>query len=264
MALPLNTHTNQYVFGRGRIFIGVYSGDANRADRRFIGNCPGFTLSVESEKFEHFSSTAGIQTKDLTVTKSVNFNAQVTCDDIQPENLAMFLGGTSGTLSQSATPVTNEAIVVQKGYHYQIGLVGSNDVGVREVSSVAVTNVAGSTTYVLDTDYKLDADSGMIYIISGGAIINGQTIHVDYTPAAGSRTLVESGTGGAIDAELFFVADNANGDDRDLRIPLCSIAPSGELPFITADELGSMTFDIGISTKDTSTPQIIIAGQDVA
>jgi len=70
--------------------------------------------------------------------------------------------------------------------------------------------------------------------------------------------------GGAIDAELFFVADNANGDDRDLRIPLCSIAPSGELPFITADELGSMTFDIGISTKDTSTPQIIIAGQDVA
>jgi len=25
-----------------------------------------------------------------------------------------------------------------------------------------------------------------------------------------------------------------------------------------------MTFDIGISTKDTSTPQIIIAGQDVA
>jgi len=168
MALPLNTHTNQYVFGRGRIFIGVYSGDANRADRRFIGNCPGFTLSVESEKFEHFSSTAGIQTKDLTVTKSVNFNAQVTCDDIQSENLALFLGGTSGTLSQSATPVTNEAIVVQKGYHYQLGLVGSNDVGVREVSSVVVTNVAGSTTYVLDTDYKLDADSGMIYIISDG------------------------------------------------------------------------------------------------
>ena len=106
MALPLNTHTNQYVFGRGRIFIGVYSGDANRADRRFIGNCPGFTLSVESEKFEHFSSTAGIQTKDLTVTKSVNFNAQVTCDDIQAENLALFLGGTSGTLTQVATPVT--------------------------------------------------------------------------------------------------------------------------------------------------------------
>lgn len=264
MALPLNTHTNQYVFGRGQIFIGVYSGDANRADRRFIGNCPGFTLSVESEKFEHFSSTSGIQTKDLTVTKSVNFNAQVTCDDIQLENLALFMAGTSGTLTQVATPVTNEAIVVQKGYHYQLGMVGSNDVGVREVSSVVVTDTTGVTTYVLNTDYKLDANSGMIYIISAGAIINGQTIHVDYTPAAGARTLVESGTGGAIDAELFFVADNASGDNRDLRIPLCSIAPSGELPFITEDELGSMTFDIGVSTKDSTTPQIIVAGQDIA
>lgn len=263
MALPLNTHTNKYVFGRGRIFIGIYSDDANRADRRFIGNCPGFTLSVESEKFEHFSSTSGIQTKDLTVTKSVNFNAQVTCDDIQAENLALFLGGTSGTLTQSATPITNEAITVQKGYHYQLGLVGSNDVGVREVSSVVVTHSSGAPTYVLDTDYKLDANSGMIYIISGGAISNGQVIHVDYTPAAGARTLVESGTGGAVDAELFFVADNAAGDNRDLRIALCSIAPSGELPFITEDELGSMTFDIGVSTKDSTTPQIIIAGQDV-
>lgn len=263
MALPLNTHTNQYVFGRGRIFIGIYSGDTTRSNRRFIGNCPGFTLAVESEKFEHFSSTSGIQTKDLTVTKSVNFNAQVTCDDIQQENLALFLGGTSGTLTQSANPVANEAIVVQKGYHYQLGLVGSNDVGVREVTNVVVTNVAGSTTYVLDTDYALDADSGMIFIISAGAITNGQTIHVDYMSAAGARTLVESGTGGAIDAELWFVADNAAGDNRDLRIALCSIAPSGELPFITEGELGSMTFDIGVSTKDSNTPQIIIAGQDV-
>ena len=264
MALPLNTHANQYVFGRGKIFIGVYSGDANRADRRYIGNCPGFTVSVESEKFEHFSSTSGIQTKDLTVTKSVNFNAQVTCDDIQAENLALFLAGTSGTLTQVATPVTNEAIVVKKGYHYQLGLVGSNDVGVREVSSVVVTNVAGDVTYALNTDYTVDADSGMIYIKPNSTITNGQTIHVDYTPAAGTRSLVESGTSGAIDAELFFVADNANGDNRDLRIPLCSIAPSGELPFITGDEIGQMTFDIGVSTKDTSTPQIIIAGQDVA
>ena len=263
MALPLNTHTNNYVFGRGQLFLNLYAAGVFEG-RRFIGNCPSFNLSVESEIFEHVSSTSGIQTTDLKVTKSTKFSGQIVCDDMQPENMALFLVGSQATLSQVATPVTNEAIVVNKGRHFQLGLTVSNKVGIRDVTSVVVTDVAGTTTYVLNTDYKLDADSGMIYIISGGAITNGQTIHVDYTPAAGSRTLVESGTGGAIDAELFFVADNANGDDRDLRIPLCSIAPSGELPFITADELGSMTFDIGISTKDTSTPQIIIAGQDVA
>lgn len=263
MALPLNTHTNQYVFGRGKLFVNKYSGGVYQG-RRYIGNCPGFTLNVESEKFEHFSSTGGLRVKDLTVTISVNFNAQIVCDDVQNENLALFVGGTVSDLTQSATPVTNEAIVVNKGYHYQLGLVGNNKVGVREVSSVTITNTAGTTTYVLDTDYSLDADSGMFYVIPGGAITDGQTVHCDYTAAAGDRVLITSGSSGAIDAEIFFVADNASGDNRDLRIPLASIAPSGDVPFITEDDIGQMTFDLGISAFNTSTAQIYIAGQNIA
>lgn len=262
MALPLNTHTNQYVFGRGKIFINKYSAGVYEG-RRFIGNCPGFTLNVESEKFEHFSSTGGLRVKDLTVTLSVNFNAQIVCDDFQSANYALFVGGTVTDLAQSATPVTNEAIVVNKGFHYQLGLVGSNKVGVREVSSVVITDVAGTTTYVLNTDYSLDANSGMFYVIPGGAITNGQTVHCDYTAAAGDRVLVTSGDSGAIDAEIFFVADNASGDNRDLRIPLASIAPSGDVPFITEDDLGQMTFDLGISALNSTTAQIYIAGQSI-
>lgn len=257
MALPLNTHTNNYVFGRGQLFLNLYAAGVFEG-RRFIGNCPSFNLSVESEIFEHVSSTSGIQTTDLKVTKSTKFSGQIVCDDMQPENMALFLVGSQATLSQVATPVTNEAIVVNKGFHFQLGLTVSNKVGIRDVSSVVVTNVAGSTTYVLDTDYKLDADSGMIYIISGGAIINGQTIHVDYTPTAGSRPYIQSGDSGSLQGEIFFVSDNANGDNRDVRIPLATISPSGELPFITADDIGAITFDIGPSTLDSATKQIYI------
>lgn len=257
MALPLNTHTNNYVFGRGQLFLNLYAAGVFEG-RRFIGNCPSFNLSVESEIFEHVSSTSGIQTTDLKVTKSTKFSGQIVCDDMQPENMALFLVGSQATLSQVATPVTNEAIVVNKGFHFQLGLTVSNKVGIRDVSSVVVTNVAGSTTYVLDTDYKLDADSGMIYIISGGAITNGQTIHVDYTPTAGSRPYIQSGDSGSLQGEIFFVSDNANGDNRDVRIPLATISPSGELPFITADDIGAITFDIGPSTLDSATKQIYI------
>jgi hypothetical protein len=257
MALPLNTHTNNYVFGRGQLFLNLYAAGVFEG-RRFIGNCPSFNLSVESEIFEHVSSTSGIQTTDLKVTKSTKFSGQIVCDDMQPENMALFLVGSQATLSQVATPVTNEAIVVNKGFHFQLGLTVSNKVGIRDVSSVVVTNVAGSTTYVLNTDYKLDADSGMIYIISGGAITNGQTIHVDYTPTAGSRPYIQSGDSGSLQGEIFFVSDNANGDNRDVRIPLATISPSGELPFITADDIGAITFDIGPSTLDSATKQIYI------
>jgi len=257
MALPLNTHTNNYVFGRGQLFLNLYAAGVFEG-RRFIGNCPSFNLSVESEIFEHVSSTSGIQTTDLKVTKSTKFSGQIVCDDMQPENMALFLVGSQATLSQGATPVTNEAIVVNKGRHFQLGLTVLNKVGIRDVTSVVVTDVAGTTTYVLNTDYKLDADSGMIYIISGGAITNGQTIHVDYTPTAGSRPYIQSGDSGSLQGEIFFVSDNANGDNRDVRIPLATISPSGELPFITADDIGAITFDIGPSTLDSATKQIYI------
>ena len=257
MALPLNTHTNNYVFGRGQLFLNLYAAGVFEG-RRFIGNCPSFNLSVESEIFEHVSSTSGIQTTDLKVTKSTKFSGQIVCDDMQPENMALFLVGSQATLSQVATPVTNEAIVVNKGRHFQLGLTVSNKVGIRDVTSVVVTDVAGTTTYVLNTDYKLDADSGMIYIISDGAITNGQTIHVDYTPTAGSRPYIQSGDSGSLQGEIFFVSDNANGDNRDVRIPLATISPSGEMPFITADDIGAITFDIGPSTLDSATKQIYI------
>ena len=257
MTLPLNTHTNNYVFGRGQLFLNLYAAGVFEG-RRFIGNCPSFNLSVESEIFEHVSSTSGIQTTDLKVTKSTKFSGQIVCDDMQPENMALFLVGSQATLSQVATPVTNEAIVVNKGFHFQLGLTVSNKVGIRDVTSVVVTDVAGTTTYVLNTDYKLDADSGMIYIITGGAITDGQTIHVDYTPTAGSRPYIQSGDSGSLQGEIFFVSDNANGDNRDVRIPLATISPSGEMPFITADDIGAITFDIGPSTLDSATKQIYI------
>ncbi|MBN8740734.1 MAG: hypothetical protein BGP24_14615 [Lysobacterales bacterium 69-70] len=263
MALPLNSHTNQYVFGRGKLFVNKYANGVYEG-RRFIGNCPGFTLTVESQKYEHFNSTSAIRTKDFTKTISVNFNAQITCDDFQNENVAMFVGGTLSDLAQSATPVTNEPIVVNKGFHYQLGLVGSNKVGVREVSSVTITDVAGTTTYVLNTDYSLDADSGMFYVIPGGAITNGQTVHADYTAAAGDRKLITSGNSGSIDAEIFFVADNGGGDNRDLRIPLANIAPSGDMAFITEEEISQMVFDIGASLLNAGTAAIYIAGQNIA
>lgn len=261
MALPLNTHTNQYVFGRGRIFFnrrisGVFQG------RKFLGNCPGFTLNVESETYTHKSSTSGIATTDLTLVRSVDFGGEITCDDVQTDNLAFLLAGTKSTITQSATPVTNEAIVVRKDAHFGLGVSSGNPMGVRDVSSVVVTNVAGSTTYVLDTDYKLDAASGMIYIITGGAITNGQTIHVDYTATAGDRELVASGDSGAIEGELFFFADNAGGgDNRDLRLPLCSLAPNGDIPFITEDEIASFSFTIGVSTLDASTAAVYVGGR---
>jgi hypothetical protein len=258
MAL-LTPHTNSYVFGRGRLYVDLFDSNGNRTGERFLGNCPGFTINVESEQFEHFSSTAGIRTKDLSVTMSVTLNAQIQCDDVSAENLALFLAGSASTITQTATPVTNEAITVSKGYEYQLGMTSSNPVGVQNVSAVAVTNSAGSTTYVLNTDYTLDATAARIYIVEGGAITNGQVIHVDYTPGAGSYTRVASGSEGSLTGAVRFIADNAgNSPNRDLYIASAELSPEGEMPFITEDGLASFTLNVGVNARDSSTAQIYV------
>ncbi len=262
--MPLSTHSNDYIFGRGELFVDIFDDAGNKQGERFLGNCPGFNLSIESEQFEHFSSTSGVRSKDLTVTTSVNFNASIQCDDVSAANLALFLGGSVGSVSQTATPVANEAHAVLQGYEYQLGTSTSNPTGVRDVGSVVVTDTAGTTTYVLNTDYKLNATLGRIYIIPSGAITDDQVIHVDYTPTAGSRTQVTSGTAGRLTGAIRFIAANANGTNRDLYIASCSIAPEGELPLITEDELASFTLNIGVNEKDSNTKQIIIDGRHVA
>jgi len=262
--MPLSTHSNDYVFGRGEIYVDLIDSNGATVGERFLGNCPGFTLSVESEQFEHFSSTSGIRSKDLTVTQSVDFSAQIQCDDVSAANLALFLGGAVGSKAQVATPVENEAHTVKQGLEYQLGTSTSNPTGVRDVSSVVVTNAAGSTTYVLDTDYRLNAALGRVYIIPGGSIADDQVIHVDYTPAAGARVQVTSGNAGRLTAAVRFIAANANGTNRDLYIASASLSPEGELPLITEDELASFTLNVGVSEKNSQTAAIIIDGRHVA
>lgn len=261
MTLPINSHTNSYVFGRGKIYIDLFDDTGAKTGERFLGNCPGFTLSVATDKFEHFASTSGLSKKDLTVTTSVNFNAKISCDDVSSDNLALFVGGSVTSVSQSATPVTGEAIKVKAGYEYQLGATASNPMGVKNVSSVTIKDATDVTTYVLDTDYKLDTASGRFSIIAGGAISDGVTVHAGYTPTAGTVKRVSSGSAGSTAGAVRFIADNAVGENRDCYIASAALAASGDLPFITDKDLAKFDLDVGVNEKDSSTAQIIIDGE---
>lgn len=261
MSLPLNPHANSYVFGRGKIYIDLFDSSGKLTGERFLGNCPGFTLNVATDKFEHFSSTSGLRKKDLTVVTSVNFNATINCDDVGADNLALFLGGGVTSVSQAATPVTGEAITVSTGCEYQLGATALNPMGVKNVTAVTVKDDTDTTTYAEGTDYALDAATARIAILKGGAITDGATVNVGYTPTAGTRTRVTTGATGSNAGAVRFIADNAVGENRDCYIASASLAASGDLPFITDNDVAKFDLDVGVNELDSSTPQIIIDGQ---
>lgn len=252
----------QYVLGRGELFFDrMLPNTKTRTGERFIGNVTAFSLSIESETLEHFDSTQGIRQKDDSVLLQVNRTGTLTTDNIEADNLALFILGDKATITQTATPVVDYAIngIVLDRY-YQLGLTPSNPTGVRNVSAVTVTGTGGTPTYTAGTDYVLDAALGRIYIPETSTIAPGANILVDYTPAANTRERLSSASAGSIDGSLRFVARNPKGPVRDVYLPYCSLTPSGELNFI-GDEWLSMAFNLEVQKLDDTTEAIYIDGR---
>lgn len=259
--MALTYESNLYQIPRGRVYFDPYDTNDALTGERYLGNCPGFTISVETEKAEHFSAETGLKQKDASILLQVTRTGTLTCDNMSTTNVGMFLSGAESTVTQTSTTVSNEAHTVKQGRHYQLGYSTSNPGGARNISSVTVTNEAGSTTYTAGTDYNLDTDLGRIQIIDGGTITDDSIIHVDYTRAAKTWDRIATGAESELFGALRIVADNASGANRDFYMPYVSLQPSGEMPVIAdGTEFASMQFTVDV-LKSANMEAIYIDGR---
>ena len=262
--MALTYSQNKYTIPRGRVFFNpINTATDEYLGELYMGNCPSLGLSIETEKAEHYSSETGLREKDASVVLEVKRTGSLTCDNMSGTNVALFLSGSTGTITQAGASVTDEVIDVIPGRYYQLGLGVSTPVGARKVSAVAVTNSAGTTTYVAGTDYLLDADRGRLQILTTGTIVAGD-IKVDYTKAATTWEGIRSGAAGELLGALLIVSDNATGDQRDFYMPRVSLVPSGEIPVIAeGTDFAQMTFDADV-LKPANGEAIYVDGMPLA
>lgn len=248
------------VLGKGKLFFDQFTtGTTTKQGRRYLGNTPEFGLAVSSENLDHFDSDNGVRVKDDSVTLETNRTGTFTTDNISPENIAMFFLGTSGTFTQVATPVLAEAITVMQDRSYQLGAAQRYGMGVRNVTGVVVKDVTDVTTYVLNTDYTLDAVMGTIEIIVGGGIADNDVIHVDYTPAAETRSEILSSSL-SIEGELFFQATNPKGELVDYLMAKVQISPNGDYA-LKGDEWQQIGFSVEVLKLNDTTPAVVGQGR---
>lgn len=262
--MALTYSQNKYTIPRGRVFFNpINTATDEYLGELYMGNCPSLGLSIETEKAEHYSSETGLREKDASVVLEVKRTGSLTCDNMSGTNVALFLSGSTGTITQAGASVTDEVIDVIPGRYYQLGLGASTPVGARKVSAVVVTNSAGTTTYVAGTDYLLDADRGRLQILATGTIVAGD-IKVDYTKAATTWEGIRSGAAGELLGALRIVSDNATGDQRDFYMPRVSLVPSGEIPVIAeGTDFAQMTFDADV-LKPANGEAIYVDGMPLA
>lgn len=260
--MALNTNaTPNYTLGRGKVYFARFTSGQVPGPFRYIGNTPEFNLTIELETLDHFSSDEGIREKDDFVPLEVTRTGSLICDDINAENVALFFFGSTQTLTQvAATGQSENFNDVNPEDVFQLGLTLNNRVGTRGVSAITVTSNPAGTTYVLGTDYSVDADRGMIAIMRGGAIAAGSDITVNFNIDAASSVRVLSGSE-PVEGALRFIEDNPKGDDRDIFLPYVKITPNGDLA-LKGDEWRQIPFSIE-ALKPSSGEAIYVDGQPV-
>lgn len=259
---------NNYTLGRGKVrFARRDPVTGELGPYRYIGNTPEFNLTAEEEKLEHFSSDFGVRVKDATVTLQVNYTGTVVCDNVDPENIALFFLGDSAPLTVAQTTITAEqvgftGIGVEVGMFYQLGVTTVAKTGAKGIIypgaagtafALKIQGESGSLSH--GTDYTLDPATGMIEILEDGAVSNGDILKATYTIAAGTRTQIISGAT-AIEGAIKYESVNPRGAQIDYTMLAVTLSPNGDFA-LKSDEWQQIPFNVDVTKRDDATPAVI-------
>lgn len=269
--------TEDYLLGRGRIMVAALSSGLPDADGfRHLGNAPDFTVNVDNETLEHFSSLAGKKTLDARVVITQEVGLTFNLEEFNFDNLADFLSGAAVAAGDGDTnPATagfgpvDLTTAVKKGRYYQIKDANGLPAMDVETANVTLTHDPGGAADVLveDTDYTLDEKNGIVHILNdAGAttVVEGNEIEVTLAADAGAvdwdevRGLTQS----EIEVALKFILINAQNSDKEIMFDFHKVRliANGDMSAI-GDELAQMPFSGSAeknTTADSDSPTVTI------
>lgn len=256
--------TKNYVLGRGKLYFDQYAaGTQNLTGERYIGSTPSFGISIESSTLDHMSMEEGVKVNDRSVLLDITRSGTFTTDNVDPKNLSLFLLGDADALTVAGGAITGYTInSVSQDRYYQLGASSTNITGARNVSLVTVQDDTPTTpvTFTVNVDYTVDAELGRLYIVEGGAIVDGTNLVIGYTEAAYTRSQVITSDNIKIEGALRFISFNADGEQGDFFMPYVQISPSGELT-LKSDEWQTLPFNLKVMSKDATTSAIYRDGR---
>ncbi|HAU29801.1 MAG TPA: hypothetical protein DCW68_06825 [Rhodospirillaceae bacterium] len=204
-----------------------------------LGNVPEFTLTLNVETAEHFSSMAGVKSQDAEITTQVGGEVSLTLEEITSKNLARSLLGSTSQLTQAAQTdkvVLLEGVEVGKAY----------DIGYLNITADSVSADDGAETdpvaYTEGTNFELDYASGMLRVL---AKPDGAGTDLEITFDAAAIGVADNLNVIAIlkdtdqEISLMCIGKNEVGNKQKIEIPRVKLKPSGGIPFIS-DEFAQL------------------------
>lgn len=150
-------------------------------------------------------------------------------DEVDADTIGMNFRGDVTTLNLPAITAQETTLDVTPGVWFPLAPLG------YQVTNVGVKDSTGTTTYVLGTDYQIDADGGMIYIIPSGTIVAGQ-IKATISALAVTGKRVNPATKTALRVGVRGRMKNlANGKFLNLVVPDSTLYPGEPVDFLSGN-----------------------------
>lgn len=218
------------VLAEGTLYFDRQVEGVNQGIKQLLG-VSKLEIKMNSELKEATSKDKG-RYGQITASVAINKPADlsIALRQIDPEGLALAMQGSTSAYSQGAGTVTDEAVTAKKGTYVELSK--------RNIAAAgfAVTNTAGSTTYVQGTDYNVNYVMGFLEILAAGAITDAQALHVSFTHNAISGDTVLGGTVAQIKGRLFLDGVNlVDGKPLLITVHDATLTSDGAIDFMADD-----------------------------
>jgi len=212
--------------GKGSLFLdrdltGAYI-DAGNAIKFEINE----TAADQKERVSRGISDYGQALDSVVVPKPATISIEI--DEMKAENLAIALRGIVTQSTVTAGSVTDESITASLDKYVPLAN--------GDVSSVVVTNVGATTTYVEGTDYVVEAHMGWIKALSTGSITDAEALLVDYSYGARTYYKITGSKEAFIKTAIILDGQNqVNGKNAKVTVYEARLRPQGAVDFLAGD-----------------------------
>lgn len=252
--------TRDYYLGRGKLYLAVLDASSIPGAYRDLGNAPAFAFSVEEESLDHFGSREGLKVLDKRVAISKSITISFTLDELNHRNAGLFFAGSVSSITNPAVAgvgadAGSEIIITtssEEGRAYPL-LTAYDGSGLpvafsaRTVPVITEDPTGTPVDGVLDTDFEIDKDSGLLFLIAGSAVLPAGS-EIGWWSAADASApatldIMQALKAATQDFAVRFEGTNPANADEKLVLDLYSvqISADGDLPMIS-DEFATMSF----------------------
>ena len=255
----VETNTENFTAGAGSLYFAHLNEDGlpDEDGVQYFGDSEGFSYNPETQQLESWTGDGPTRQKAIDITTAITRAFQLILNEVTMENFALAFYGSVSTRAQTADTGIEESFNnVQQGSWYSVGVTADSPFGDKNVSNVVVDD-GDTTTYVEDTDYEVDAESGRIKILEGD-ISDDDDIEVTYDRPAENYLAMESSEEANEVLWLEYRENARAGKDRDIIMPRVEVRPEGDVQFKDADSHQQITLSCEALLPNNDMPAVIM------